>query len=120
MLKFDREVFVDTVEFMLKDRKKWEKINEIYEDSFFYPAFEYEDRLVGLLKILLDDTDEDCGWMEYFLYDCNGDVSQAKVWDASGKEVSLTSWDDVYDFLVYAAKDAQKREQSAVEEADNL
>ena len=92
-----KELFVQTINFIKKRNDAIQKINQVFtdefEDSMFYPYFKYENQLIKVLAASFDYDDEIIeDWILYYCFDLDfgrtyklGDVTEIK----NGVEVAI-------------------------------
>ena len=104
-LLLDKETFVNYMNFIDEQSTYACKINnllqEAYSEMSFYPTLKYEEQLVSLLKIAMDDMYND---IEYFIYelDFGREYKDGCVTYTRGKDevpVRLKTPEDLYDLL---------------------
>ena len=97
-----KEMFVKYMEFIERKAaeerqfiKALEKLSpSTYCDAFIYD--EYEDKLISLLRFILDDRDE---LILYRLYDYK-DMDEASKAKQIKETPEVQSWETVYDYLI--------------------
>lgn len=99
-----KEKFVEILKFMREQSIKQDKFITVLEelspnsycDCFLFSA--YENKLIDLLMIMLDDTDED---ISYFLYELNW-INKEEVESSvkEGDKLLYNSPETLYDYLI--------------------
>ena len=100
-----KEQFVHYINFIKERKEKVDQINDLFteefEDSIFYPYARYETELVSLLENVFNDVEDDN--IGYFIYELDfGELDFASecITEKDGTTVSLTSPEELYDYLV--------------------
>lgn len=99
-----KEEFIDYINFIKERREKEEKfinaLENLSEDTYCdcYLYNEYEDKLVKLLEITLEDFSHE---ISYFLYDCNYlNKFDKKRCPKINNKYLYTSVETLYDYLI--------------------
>lgn len=96
------EQFCEILAFIQKKDQEQNEINKLFtqafEDSFFYPFCMYETQLVKLLKIIMQDKDDD---IDYFIYELEFGTrwKPGYVTEADGTDVKMQTASDLYKYL---------------------
>ena len=98
-----KEQFIHYINFIKERRDKVDQINRLFteefEDSVFYPYARYETELINLLETVFEGDDT----ISYFIYELDfGELEFASecITNPDGTTVSLTSPEELYDYLV--------------------
>ena len=101
-----KELFIEYIDFIKKKRTQENDLSNTLEvmcpgcycDTLIYE--EYEEKLVNLLKILLNDTDDLIGYKLYEFDEFDEEMQAEQI----QKTPEVESWETVYDYLVSKEK----------------
>lgn len=100
-----KETFVKTLTSLQDFERKVDAVDEALQafgGGLFFP--EPSEIIVELLSDIFNDDEE---WIPYLLWEKNflRDLDFGDITDANGETISITCWEDVYDFLVRSMKE---------------
>lgn len=103
-----KETFVKTLTSLQNFENKVNAVDKALQafgdcNGLFLP--EPSEIVVELLRDIFNDDEE--GWIPYLLWEKNflQDLDFGDITDANGEIISITSWEDTYDFLVRGMKE---------------
>ena len=100
---FDKDIFIDTIEFIKKRRNAEERLNKIFTeeftDSIFYPYSRYETQLIKVLEEVFNDHENQ--WISYYIHEANfGELFDYVYEKDDIKKIPLKTSGDLYDLLM--------------------
>ncbi len=99
-----RELFVDVMQRIMKHREYVEDLETaIGKFGYEYVGLDVEDDCdleQCLIDVISSDLDDRNGWISYFLYEREGDLSKPCVTDQDNHIIDTSDWGKVYDMLL--------------------
>ena len=103
MLKLSKELFIETIDFIRERNDQENKIYQMFKEEFtdgiFWPYSRYETQLIKVLTEVMQDQENE--WISYYCWEKDfGRDYRLKAFDKDGKEIPLTSSEDLYNLLI--------------------